>query len=591
MKICLYLFKSFVLGSIIIAFLSSAGQTVHASESDRQAYIIGPEDVLEVNVWKDKDLSKTVIVRPDGMITLPLIGEVQAAGRTPNEVREEISRRFEHYKHVAIVSVTIVEVNSYSIYLLGEVRNPGRYQVRSFTTVLQAITLASGFTEWADKNDITILRGPDRKIRVRYEDLWRGGEPQPDHLLYPGDRLIVGSGSFFGGIQDFLVAPSLRLTPSVIALERYDDNITFVRDGVEPDFTTVVVPKLVLSSSADALSGDASYRASIERYQDKTEFNKVKHFADAKWTAQFQKTATLTLEDHFSRTSDSTDIPSVGVAVPRGNVYGNDLSIGLQFQGFGLSSQHGIQDFEDNQLLDSLSHNIEERLVLPLPPLTQLKMTQSYHLRYYQQDSQTALQTIFRSHSAGIGLRHYFSPTFFVGLEGGVAHWRALNDESFRSEAMIRFEIENQINFEKPSSQLKLSLSYLEDIRTQWLAAVDYRLNSTRCRIDFSRELILGSGLLVHTVARRGAGVQLAQAIGEKADLTLKGTYAAYQSINGDNPRFKTYHGEVGFNYAIVPWLKAQVGYNFFTQDSWKFGGLHEFARNQATLSLTGTIP
>jgi polysaccharide export outer membrane protein len=273
-----------------------ACQTVNAGEPDRtipseqsfvtgQEYVIGPEDVLEVNVWKDKDLSRTVIVRPDGMITLPLIGEVQAAGRTPDEVRNEISQRLERYKQNPIVSLTVAEINSYLIYLLGEVRNPGRYQVKSFTTVLQSVALAGGFTEWADRNDITILRkngsGSERKIRVRYGDLWSGGEPQSDHLLYPGDRLIVGSGSLFRDIQDFLVVPSLRLSPSVAVLERYDDNITFVRDGVEPDFATVVVPKLVLSSSADVLRGDASYRASIERYQDKTEFNKVKHFADA----------------------------------------------------------------------------------------------------------------------------------------------------------------------------------------------------------------------------------------------------------------------------------------------------------------------
>ena len=172
-----------------------------------------------------------------------------------------------------------------------------------------------------------------------------------------------------------------------------------------------------------------------------------------------------------------------------------------------------------------------------------------------------------------------------------MARWRAVTDESFKIKAMLRFEIENQLNFEKPSSQLKLSFSYLEDIESQWLAAMDYSLKSTAFRIDFSRELILGSGLLVHTVARRAAGVQLAQAFGQKADLTLKGTYAAYQSIDGDHPRFKTYRGEAGFNYAIVPWLKARVGYSFFIQDSWKFGGLHEFARNQATLSLTGEIP
>jgi len=107
-----------------------------------QEYRIGPEDVLEIVVWKNADLSKIVTVRPDGMITLPLIGELRAGGLTANEVRDGIKARLERYKEVPEVSVTVADVRSYNLYILGEVRTPGRYQVKSHTTLLQALALA-----------------------------------------------------------------------------------------------------------------------------------------------------------------------------------------------------------------------------------------------------------------------------------------------------------------------------------------------------------------------------------------------------------------------------------------------------------------
>ena len=160
----------------------------------RQEYIIGPEDVLEINVWKNADLSKTVVVRPDGMITLPLIGEIEAGGCTVNKLRDLISSRLKKYKETPEVTVTVAQINSYYIYILGEVRNPGKYQVRSYTTVLQAVALAGCFSEWADKNDMVILRrtvNGEQKVRVRYKDVLRNKRSTSDELLHPGDTLVI----------------------------------------------------------------------------------------------------------------------------------------------------------------------------------------------------------------------------------------------------------------------------------------------------------------------------------------------------------------------------------------------------------------
>jgi polysaccharide export outer membrane protein len=162
-----------------------------SSAEYRNQYRIGPEDVLEVVVWKNVDLSKTVTVRPDGMITLPLIGELRAGGRTADEVREEIKSRLDRFKEVPQVSVTVVDVRSYNLYVLGEVRTPGRYQVKTFTSLLQALALAGGFTEFADPEKIVIVRsdGPTKqqRIKLRYKDLVRRG----DVPLAPGDIVIV----------------------------------------------------------------------------------------------------------------------------------------------------------------------------------------------------------------------------------------------------------------------------------------------------------------------------------------------------------------------------------------------------------------
>lgn len=157
-------------------------------------YRIGPEDVLEIVVWKNADLSKTVSVRPDGKITLPLIGELRAGGLTADEVRTEIKSRLERYKETPEVSVTVADIRSYNLFILGEVRTPGRYQVKTSTTLLQALALAGGFTEFADTDGIVVVRrdtreavSKEQRIRVRYKDLVQRG----DVALSPGDTVIV----------------------------------------------------------------------------------------------------------------------------------------------------------------------------------------------------------------------------------------------------------------------------------------------------------------------------------------------------------------------------------------------------------------
>ena len=157
-------------------------------------YLIGSEDIIEVLVWKNADLSRVVNVRPDGKISLPLIGDIQAAGISVMQLNAEITERLKkYYKEPPQVSVIVQQVNSYAIYVLGEVKSPGKFLVKSGTTFLQAITLSGGFTEFASKNKIMIRRkngdNSEAIMPIRYNDIVIGS--QKNVMMFPGDTILV----------------------------------------------------------------------------------------------------------------------------------------------------------------------------------------------------------------------------------------------------------------------------------------------------------------------------------------------------------------------------------------------------------------
>lgn len=126
--------------------------------ADTGSYVVGPEDVIEVFVWKEPELSTTVTVRPDGMITLPLAGDLLASGSTPARLGEEIADRLKQYMDRPLVTVAVKEINSPKISVLGEVRRPGRYLLLQATSVLDAIAMGGGFTEFASRDHVVVLR-------------------------------------------------------------------------------------------------------------------------------------------------------------------------------------------------------------------------------------------------------------------------------------------------------------------------------------------------------------------------------------------------------------------------------------------------
>jgi polysaccharide export outer membrane protein len=162
-------------------------------------FLLGPEDVLIVTVWKNADLSREVVVRPDGLISMPLIGDVPAAGVTANALAKRIADRLTEFMASPTVSVQVKEVNSYFIYVQGEVAKPGKYPLKSYATVLQGVSLAGGFTQYASRSKMQVLRvmpngngGPHEiRIPVSYDDLISGKGATGNFILRSGDTIVV----------------------------------------------------------------------------------------------------------------------------------------------------------------------------------------------------------------------------------------------------------------------------------------------------------------------------------------------------------------------------------------------------------------
>jgi polysaccharide export outer membrane protein len=157
-------------------------------------YLIGPDDVLAVIFWREKDMSVEVGVRPDGRISLPLINEIQAAGLTPEQLRANITQAASKYIEDPTVAVVVKTINSRRVFITGQVSKPGPYPIMQPITVLQLLAIAGGVLEFADTENIGILRTVDGKptrFRFNYKEVTRGKNLAQNIELKPGDQVIV----------------------------------------------------------------------------------------------------------------------------------------------------------------------------------------------------------------------------------------------------------------------------------------------------------------------------------------------------------------------------------------------------------------
>lgn len=191
----------FAAGVMLMMICNSAGLTQvvrkasdHPESFGESEYQLGPEDVIQVFVWKENDLTTTVTIRPDGKISLPLIGEVVASRKTSNQLQGEISEKLKAFLlSTPIVNVIVKEVNSPKVSVFGEVRKPDVYKIKQRTTVLDAIAVAGGLTEFAKKNKVVVIRdsakGP-QKFTLNLDSMLDGGK-EPIFYLQPGDTIYV----------------------------------------------------------------------------------------------------------------------------------------------------------------------------------------------------------------------------------------------------------------------------------------------------------------------------------------------------------------------------------------------------------------
>lgn len=194
------LMKTIAFGIIAAVFLIATLNPVFAESpainqvASGGEYEIGPEDLLDISVWKEKDLQKEVLVRPDGWITFPLVGNIEAKGKTALQLQEEITQWLKQYIPSPVVSVSIKKIAGYKIFVIGRVNKPGDYVVGRYIDVLQALSLAGGLTPFAEEGNIKIVRkehGKETILRFNYAEVKKGRRLEQNITLQSGDVIIV----------------------------------------------------------------------------------------------------------------------------------------------------------------------------------------------------------------------------------------------------------------------------------------------------------------------------------------------------------------------------------------------------------------
>jgi len=184
----------FLLGSLPALAQGDPRVEENNSTPDPPEYIIQPNDVLEIVVWGEPDISRTVLVRPDGRISLPLVQDLLASELTPVELKEQMENRLQEFIDSPNVTVIVTAIQSYKVYVIGEVQSPGGIVVEKPITVLQALTLAGGFREYSNESEIRIVRTSGREHLVfefNYQDVIKGKKAEQNITLQSGDVVIV----------------------------------------------------------------------------------------------------------------------------------------------------------------------------------------------------------------------------------------------------------------------------------------------------------------------------------------------------------------------------------------------------------------
>jgi polysaccharide export outer membrane protein len=193
--LCLVLIVPFITTQVCLGEEKASVSTKKESaETDKNSYKIGSGDILEIFTWKEPDFSRDVSVRIDGKFTFPLLDDIQAAGRTTMQVKKEMETKLREFIEDPVVTVILKTPGSQKFYILGEVGSTGEYHLAKQLTILQAFALAGGFTEWASRKSIILLRredGKERILKVNYKDIIKGKHLEQNVFIKVNDTIIV----------------------------------------------------------------------------------------------------------------------------------------------------------------------------------------------------------------------------------------------------------------------------------------------------------------------------------------------------------------------------------------------------------------
>jgi polysaccharide biosynthesis/export protein len=170
--------------------MNPTGNNTVAAPVDPNSYLIGPEDQLAVRVWREEDVSANVVVRPDGQVSLPLIGEVQAAGKTPLQLKDIVAEKLSQFLTRPEVMISVIAIRSKKYYITGQVGHTGAFPLVVPITVLEALSSAGGFQQWASRKKIIILRG-NQRLKFNYNQVTKGKKMEQNIYLENGDHIIV----------------------------------------------------------------------------------------------------------------------------------------------------------------------------------------------------------------------------------------------------------------------------------------------------------------------------------------------------------------------------------------------------------------
>jgi polysaccharide export outer membrane protein len=389
----------------IIIFFSFAGPSTLSAEEDTP-YIIGPEDILEISVWKDPELTKQIIVRPDGKISFPLIGEIKAGGQTVKSLEKELKKRLSEYIPDAMVTVMVIQVNSIKIYVIGKVGRSGEYTIGRSINVMQALSLAGGLSTFADADSIVILRrekGSQIKIPFNYKEVKKGINLEQNILLQGGDILVVPPGeiSLFGG--------QARLIPRITITETYNDNINLSTIEEKDDLISIISPSLKSNHQTERTQTTADVELDVIRYSKEDNLNKV----NQKYSIGFDFRVTELIGLNFNGslikdTTLDTEMQETGLVLKRSDRDFYNVRPGISWNltkatSINLNLGYSNAQYEDPDYSDYKIYNETLELVHAISKQGTTAFAQGGHAHY---DYETSDIDNYRLH---LGLTYPFS--------------------------------------------------------------------------------------------------------------------------------------------------------------------------------------